>query len=203
MPKLEFWYDFASTYSYLSAMRIEALADVAGVEITYRPFLLGPIFKAQGLDTSPFVLNPTKGQYMARDIARIATTRGLAFHMPEPFPAHSLLAARIGMIAEDEGWIGPYTRAVFDAEFAERANIASPDALAPAIADVGQDAARVLARAGADVVKSALRSRSEAAAEKGIFGAPTFVSEDGELFWGDDRLEQALAWANRVERRSG
>ncbi len=202
MPKLEFWYDFASTYSYLSAMRIEALADVAGVEIAYRPFLLGPIFKSQGLDTSPFVLNPAKGRYMARDIARIASARGLAFHVPEPFPAHSLLAARVGMIAEQEGWIGAYTRAVFDAEFAGRANIAASDSLAPAIAGVGHDPDLVLARAGSDVVKSALRSRSEAAAEKGIFGAPTFIAEDGELFWGDDRLEQALEWANSVERRS-
>ena len=53
-PKLEFWYDFASTYSYLSAMRIEALAAPAGVEIVWRPFLLGPIFQAQGWTTSPF-----------------------------------------------------------------------------------------------------------------------------------------------------
>jgi 2-hydroxychromene-2-carboxylate isomerase len=203
MPKLEFWYDFASTYSYLSAMRIEALAAAAGVEIAYRPFLLGPIFKAQGLDTSPFVLNPIKGEYMARDIARIATKRRLAFHVPDPFPAHSLLAARIGMIAEEEGWIGPYTRAVFEAEFAGRANIATPEALSLAIAVAGHDPAQVLARAGSDAVKSALRSRSEAAAGKGIFGAPTFISGDGELFWGDDRLEQALAWTGRIDNRPG
>ena len=78
MPKLEFWYDFASTYSYLTAIRIEDLAGTAGVEIAYRPFLLGPIFKAQGLENSPFVLNPVKGRYMARDIGRIATARGCA-----------------------------------------------------------------------------------------------------------------------------
>jgi len=203
MPKLEFWYDFASTYSYLSAMRIEALAAAAGVEIAYRPFLLGPIFKAQGLDTSPFVLNPTKGQYMAQDIARIATKRGLTFHVPEPFPAHSLLAARIGMIAEEEGWIGAFTRAVFDAEFAGRANIAAPETLAQVVAGLGHDPAQVLARAGSDAVKSALRSRSEVAAGKRIFGAPTFIAEDGELFWGDDRLEQALAWTGSIDNRPG
>jgi 2-hydroxychromene-2-carboxylate isomerase len=203
MPKLEFWYDFASTYSYLSAMRIEALADAAGVEIVYRPFLLGPIFRAQGLNTSPFVLNPAKGQYMARDIARIAATRGLSFHVPEPFPAHSVLAARIGTVAEEEGWIAPFTRAVFDAEFAGRANIAAPEILAHAVAGLGRDPAQVLERASSDAVKSALRSRTEAAAGKDIFGAPTFISEDGELFWGDDRLEQALAWAGSAESRSG
>ncbi len=195
MPKLEFWYDFASTYSYLSAMRIEAVARTAGVEIAYRPFLLGPIFKSQGLTTSPFVLNPAKGRYMARDIARIATARGLAFHVPEPFPAHSLAAARMGLVAEEDGWIGAFTQAVFAAEFGERADISVHDTLARIVADLGEDPARVVARANSDEIKSALRTRTEAAAEKGIFGAPTFITEDGELFWGDDRLDAALAWA--------
>lgn len=201
MPKLEFWYDFASSYSYLAAMRIDALAGAAGVEIVYRPFLLGPIFKAHGLTTSPFVANPTKGKYMARDIARISAVRGMAFHVPEPFPAHSLAAARIGMIAEEEGWIGPFTRAVFATEFADRADIAAPETLARIIGKLGHDPARVMARTGADEVKSALRARTEAAAGKGIFGAPTFIAEDGELFWGDDRLEDALIWATGACKR--
>ncbi len=202
MPKLEFWYDFASTYSYLSAMRIEAVARTAGVEIAYRPFLLGPIFKAQGLTTSPFVLNLAKGRYMARDIARIATARGLAFHVPEPFPAHSLAAARIGLVAEEDGWIGAFTQAVFSAEFGERADISVHDTLARIVADLGEDPARVVARANSDEIKSALRTRTEAAAEKGIFGAPTFITEDGELFWGDDRLDAALAWAKGSGKRT-
>ncbi len=195
MPKLEFWYDFASTYSYLTAMRIEDLAGAAGVGIDYRPFLLGPIFKAQGLTTSPFVLNIAKGRYMARDIGRIAAARGCAFHMPETFPANSLAAARIAMVAEQEGWIGPFTRAVFAAEFADRADIAAPETLARIVTDLGRDPARLLARTASDEVKSALRVRTEAAAAKGIFGAPTFITEDEEIFWGDDRLDVALAWA--------
>lgn len=202
MPKLEFWYDFASTYSYLSAMRIEAVAGTAGVEIAYRPFLLGPIFKAQGLTTSPFVLNPAKGRYMARDIARIATARGLAFHVPEPFPAHSLAAARIGLVAEEDGWIGAFTQAVFAAEFGERADISAHETLARIVADLGEDPAQIMARANSDEIKSALRRRTEAAAEKGIFGAPTFIAEDGELFWGDDRLDAALAWAKGSGKRT-
>jgi 2-hydroxychromene-2-carboxylate isomerase len=203
MPRLEFWYDFASTYSYLAAMRIEALAAAAQVEIAYRPFLLGPIFKAQGLTTSPFVLNPTKGRYMARDIARIAAARGIAFHMPEPFPAHSLAPARIGMVAEAEGWIGPFTKAVFTAEFAARADIAAHETLDLIVAGLGHDPARIMVRAGSDEVKLALRSRTEAADGKGIFGAPTFITEDGELFWGDDRLETALAWVSGSGNRIG
>jgi 2-hydroxychromene-2-carboxylate isomerase len=195
MPKLEFWYDFASTYSYLTAMRVEPMAAAAGVRIIYRPFLLGPIFKAQGLTTSPFALNPAKGRYMARDIARTAAARGLAFQVPEAFPAHSLLAARLGIVAEEGGWIGPFTRAVFAAEFSAHADIAVPSTLARIVTDLGEDAERAFDGAHSDSVKSTLRARTENAAAKGIFGAPSFITEDGELFWGDDRLDAALDWS--------
>ena len=102
MPKLEFWYDFASTYSYLSAVRIEPLAAAAGVEIAHRPFLLGPIFKAQGLTTSPFVLNPAKGRYMWRDLERICAAGGIAFRKPSAFPRTSVLGARLVTTALNE-----------------------------------------------------------------------------------------------------
>ncbi len=197
MSEIAFWYDFASTYSYLSAMRIEALAAETGVRVTYHPFLLGPIFKEQGLNTSPFVVNPGKGRYMARDISRIAAARGLEFHMPEPFPAHSLNAARIGMVAAAEGWIAPYTQAVFAAEFARREDISTNDVLARIVSGLGHDPARIFAAASTTETKAALREATATAAGIGIFGAPTFMTPDGELFWGDDRLEQALAWARK------
>ena len=106
--KLEFWYEFASTYSYLSAMRIEALATAAGVAVEWKPFLLGPIFKAQGWDTSPFNLYPAKGRYMVRDLQRLAAGRGLRFALPAPFPQNSLAAARLALVGGDEGWIAPF-----------------------------------------------------------------------------------------------
>ncbi len=198
MPKLEFWYDFASTYSYLSAMRIDAAAEKARIEVIYRPFLLGPIFKAQGWSTSPFNLFPAKGQYMVRDIARLAAVRGLPFRMPETFPANGLQAARLALSGETEGWIAPFTRAVFEAEFGEKHDITDPGVLASALQRIGVDAKAALARSTTPEIKERLRAQTEVASARGIFGAPTFIATDGEFFWGDDRLDQAIAWTMHI-----
>ena len=98
MAKLEFWYEFASTYSYLSAMRIEEMAREAGVEVQWRPFLLGPIFVAQGWTTSPFSIYAAKGRNMWRDMERLTAARGLGFRKPDPFPQNGLHAARLALI---------------------------------------------------------------------------------------------------------
>jgi len=195
-PKLEFWYEFASTYSYLSAMRIEALAAAAGVAIAWKPFLLGPIFKAQGWDTSPFNLYPAKGRYMVRDLERLAADRGLAFALPAVFPQNSLRAARLALIGGDEGWIAPFTRAVYLAEFAHGLDISDRQALGPVLQSLHLDSERIFARIEQADIKERLRRQTAEAQARGIFGAPSFLVGE-ELFWGDDRLEQALAWAKR------
>src|SRR5881394_2324983 len=122
-PVLDFWFDFASTYSYLTAARIRPLAAAAKVRVRFRPFLLGPIFKAQGWNTSPFNLYPAKGRYMVRDCARQCADLGIAFRLPEPFPASSLLASRVALAGLDEGWGEEFSREVYRAEFAEGRNI--------------------------------------------------------------------------------
>lgn len=195
MSRLDFWFEFASTYSYLSAMRIETLAAEAGVTVVWRPFLLGPIFKAQGWSTSPFNLYPAKGRYMVRDIERIAADRGLAFRMPPTFPVNGLLAARLATVGVAEGWVAHFTRAAYEAQFARGRDIADPAVLADLLADLGLDPQAVLATAASDPTKTALRAATEEAIRLGVFGAPSFVTEDGEIFWGDDRLRRALAWA--------
>jgi 2-hydroxychromene-2-carboxylate isomerase len=195
MARLTFWYEFASTYSYLSAMRIEAAAAAAGVEIAWQPFLLGPIFKAQGWTTSPFNIYPAKGRYMVRDVGRIAAARGLAFQMPDPFPANALKAARLAVVGTEQGWVAPFSKAVFAAEFAHGKDIASETELQAILEGLGLDAPRILKRSNEGDIKEGLRTATGRAAALGIFGAPTFITEDGELFWGDDRLELALAYA--------
>lgn len=191
---LTFWYDFASTYSYLSAMRVEAMASERGVRVQWRPFLLGPIFVSQGWSTSPFNVYPAKGRYMVRDMQRLAVARGLAFAMPTPFPQNSLLAARVGTVGVAEGWIADFTRSVYEAEFAQGRDISSPVVLSGLLAKIGQDADRVLAAAQTQANKDALRATTDEAVRRDIFGAPSFTV-GSDLYWGDDRLEMAIAAA--------
>lgn len=191
---LEFWYEFASTYSYLTALRIDTLTADAGVTLIWRPFLLGPIFHAQGWTSSPFNIYPAKGRHMVRDIERIAARRGHAFRMPDVFPANGLLAARVALCGERNGWIAPFSRAVYEAEFAGGADISNTAVLKDILKALNLDADAILKEAYSPEIKDALRQQSARAQQLDIFGAPTFITPDGELFWGDDRLEQAIAW---------
>ena len=103
-PSIYFWFEFASTYSYPAVMRIRPLAEAAGVTARFRPFLLGPIFKAQGWATSPFNLYPAKGRHMWRDLERLFADSNLPFRRPDPFPQHSLLAARVALAGLEQDW---------------------------------------------------------------------------------------------------
>jgi 2-hydroxychromene-2-carboxylate isomerase len=193
-PRIEFWHELASTYSYLAAMRIEALASAAGVEVVWKPLLLGPIFRTQGWDTSPFNIYPAKGRYMVRDMERLAAARGLPFRLPSPFPQNSLHAARLALVGHAEGWGAAYTRAAYEAQFARGANIGDKGVLRDILKGLGVDVDAALARSETADMKQRLRQQTEDAQELGIFGAPSFLA-GGELFWGDDRLEPALAAA--------
>ena len=102
MASAEFWYEFASTYSYPAALRVGALAEARGVSLAWRPFLLGPIFAAQGWRDSPFNIYPNKGRYMWRDLERTCAAMGVPLVRPEPFPQASLLAARVALALEGE-----------------------------------------------------------------------------------------------------
>jgi 2-hydroxychromene-2-carboxylate isomerase len=196
-PTLDFWLDYASSYSYPAAERIGALAQSAGVAVRWRPFLLGPIFQAQGWTTSPFNIYEHKGRYMWRDLERICERLGLAFQRLEQFPQNSLLAARVAIVGFAEGWGEEFSRAVYRAEFGERQNIGDSLVIFRILDKLKRDAAAVLARATTAETKARLRGETEEAQRIGIFGAPSFVTADGELFWGNDRLEDALAWARR------
>ncbi|QCI62807.1 2-hydroxychromene-2-carboxylate isomerase [Phreatobacter stygius] len=196
-PSIDFFYEFASSYSYPAAMRAGEVAERAGVTLRWRPFLLGPIFADLGLTTSPFNTQPAKGRYMWRDLQRTMAAASLPFRMPDPFPQNSLLAARVATALPDDGKRAAFSRAVYRAAFGDGAQIADAEVLGRLLRDIGVEPAPLLVAAGSDAVKQALRAAVEAAKAAGIFGAPSFVTADGELFWGNDRLDQAVAWAAR------
>jgi 2-hydroxychromene-2-carboxylate isomerase len=194
-PSLELWFEFASTYSYPAVERIESLAAPHGVTVEWRPFLLGPIFRAQGWNDSPFNIYPVKGRYMWRDLERLTAKYGLPFRHPTTFPRSGLLAARIACIATSQPWCAAFIRRVYRANFAEDRDIATPEVLRDILTDLGQSAPDILTRANADDTKRQLRDQTDRAITLGIFGAPTCVVGP-ELFWGHDRLEDAITWAS-------
>jgi 2-hydroxychromene-2-carboxylate isomerase len=191
---VDFWFEFASSYSYLSVMRIEPLAREAGVTVRWRPFLLGPVFLSLGWNDSPFNIYPPKGRYMWRDLARLSAKYGLPFRVPSRFPRNGLLAARVAMTGADQPWIGDFARAVMQANFAEDREIAETMVIEEILARLGLPTAALLEQANSPENKQNLRRQTEQAGELGLFGAPSFITPDGEIFWGNDRLEDALAW---------
>jgi 2-hydroxychromene-2-carboxylate isomerase len=192
--KLEFWFEYASSYSYPAAFAVGDTCRAAGVELVWKPFILGPIFAAQGWNSSPFKLYPAKGRYMVRDLERICEKAGLPFRLnPDmDWPQFSVAAARIGLIGAQEGWVEDFTKRLFTLEFGDNLDISKDETLRRALDGVA-DADRVLAESRQRDAKTALRAQVDEAVSAGIFGAPTYRIGE-EIFWGGDRLADALAW---------
>lgn len=198
--KVQFWFEFASTYSYLSAMRAEDVANEQGITLDWRPFLLGVIFKQDlGYADSPFNKHPKKRDYMWADIDRQSQLRGLpALTIPEQFPQNGLLAARISCALYQDERLPVFVRSVFRAQFQYGEDISNPEIMFDILTQNGFDAPSIMEKANKKKAKKRLRDHTEQADHMGIFGAPNFVTSDGELFWGDDRMESAFAWAKRL-----
>jgi len=188
---MDLWFDLASNYSYLTLMRIDALAERAGVSVRWEPFLLGPVFEAFGWKSSPFVLQKEKGAYVWKDMERQAAKYGLPWKKPARFPQNTVLPIRVALSGRDAPWVPPFCRALSRANFAEDRDISTVEAVREALASLGLPADEILARAQSAEEKPRLRAQVQRAQALGIFGAPTFFV-DGEMYWGNDRLEDAL-----------
>ncbi|MHA2943505.1 DsbA family protein [Ralstonia mannitolilytica] len=193
-PAVEFWFDFGSNYSYLSAMRIEAAAARLGVRVVWGPFLLGPIFRSFGWNSSPLVLQEAKGHYMWQDIARECAKYGVPWVRPSTFPRNAVLPARVALLGAHEPWIGAFCQHMMLRNFAQDQDIHTAEVVGEALAALGLPAEEILILAQSGAVKQALREQTGAAQVRGIFGAPTFFVGNA-MFWGNDRLDDALACA--------
>lgn len=190
---LEFYFDFSSPYGYFASTRIDDIGARHGREVAWRPFLLGIAFKTTG--QVPLVQQPIRGDYHRHDFARSARRLGLPFRMPEAFPFLSLAAARAyyWLLDTDPGKAKALARTVYHAAFGEGRSVTPAETVADLVEPLGIDRAALLAAVDDPVIKKRLKSETEAAIARGVFGSP-FVFVDGEPFWGSDRLEQVDAW---------
>jgi 2-hydroxychromene-2-carboxylate isomerase len=193
MAMIDFWYSIGSTYSYLTVMRLSGVAQTAGIDFRWRPFNVRHVMMAQ--NNIPFKDKPEKTAHMWRDIERRAARYGLAPTIPAPYPLPGLvLANQVATLGAEEGWGEAYTRATYRRWF-EVGQPAGEDAnLSDSLSEIGEDPIRVIEAAQASRIVEALALATNQAMEVGVFGSPSFLV-DGELFWGDDRLEDAINWA--------
>jgi 2-hydroxychromene-2-carboxylate isomerase len=190
---LEFFFDYGSPYSYLASTQVEALARRAGAELKWRPFLLGAVFKATG-NISP-AANAYKARYMYKDLVDWTRRYELPdFVLPDGFPASSLLADRLGLVAQERGMLPAFTQALYREVFAKGKDVSDVAVLRGVLAGTGMPTDESLARAEAPEIKQRLRDNTEDAVTRGAFGAPTFfIGED--MYFGNDRMmlvEKAL-----------
>lgn len=192
----EFFFFYGSIHSYLSAMRIEATASQAGVSVRWRPFNLREILIEQ--NNTAFTRNEVKMNYLWHDVERRAARHGIPFAGRAPYPADpDLLALRVGLIAAQEGWCAHYSRATFQGWFIDRLAPGVGDHVERVLSSLGKsldECADIVARAKSAEGSHLMQEATDAARTLGIFGAPTFAAGT-EIFWGDDRLEEALAFA--------
>jgi 2-hydroxychromene-2-carboxylate isomerase len=189
---IDFWFSIGSTYTYLTVMRLPALAEATGVPFRWRPFDVRAILV--DLKHTPFPRESPKTAYMWRDLGRRAQMHGLPFAGPVAYPLKDLaLLNRIALDALPEGWGVPFVQAVYRGWFGSRQDPSTPEALAATLRGLGRDADADLRRADTPESAGRLARETDEARAAGIFGAPAFAV-GGELFWGDDRLENALEW---------
>ncbi|KAB2912592.1 MAG: 2-hydroxychromene-2-carboxylate isomerase [Hyphomicrobiaceae bacterium] len=195
MPRhdeIEFWFSIGSTYTYLTVSRLHQVAAARGVRFRWRPFSVRAIM--QEMNNVPFATKPIKLDYMWRDVERRASLYGLPIRVPAPYPLKEFdLANRVAVLGQAEGWCADYVRAAYRRWFVEGKEAGSEPNLSESLAEIGQVPSRVIPLARSDAIGQAYATATEEARRLKIFGAPTFVTR-GEVFWGDDRLDDAVAW---------
>jgi 2-hydroxychromene-2-carboxylate isomerase len=188
MASLEFFFDYGSPYSYLADTRLAGLSARSGQEVTYRPMLLGGVFKATG-NQSPFV-EPVEAKraYFSTELTRWVRHLDVAFAHNAHFPINTLTLMRTAHAARALDVFKPFHEAIYPAFWTQGADLGKPEIIVEVLNAAGLEGQRIVNSGQDSEVKAALRATTEEAVERGVFGAPTFFV-DGEMFFGNDRLE--------------
>ena len=193
LATIDFWFCVGSTYTYLTAMRVDQVAERECVEFHWRPFSCRILMTEQ--NNIPFRGKPVKMSYMWRDIERRAAMYGLPVRVPVPYGLTEYdLVNRIAILASREGWCRDYVKESYRRWFQDGKEISLNPTLGQVLRAIGQDPERVLSAAGTETVEQSYKAATDEARRLNVFGSPTFVIGQ-EVFWGDDRLEDAVQWA--------
>jgi 2-hydroxychromene-2-carboxylate isomerase len=192
MQNIDFFYFFGSGYAYLSVLRIAELASAAHVKVNWRPFNVRVAMKENNVALRTEAL---KVKYLWRDIERRAAVDRVPFvQKPIWTTDPDLLANRVGIVAAQGGWCEAYTVASFKAWYLDGMGLGERACFEKVLLTLGKDVDAVIAEAQTPAIGKIFAQETELALSHGVFGSPSFVVGD-EMFWGDDRLEEAIAWA--------
>ncbi|MCQ8896484.1 2-hydroxychromene-2-carboxylate isomerase [Limnobacter humi] len=191
-PRIDLYFDFSSPYSYLSVARVHRITQPLNITVRLLPIALGAIFQKLGWQSSPFLAQPRKLDYMWTDVARQARKYHLEFRQPTQFPVGSIQAARIANAYADASWHDSFCLQVLRAYFVHNQDIAQPEVISRILRGLDLNPEETMANASAEESKGLLRALTAQADALNVFGAPSLVVGQ-ELFWGDDRLEDAVA----------
>ncbi len=192
MTRLEFFYDLTSPWTYLAFTGIRPMAQQYGVEVEWRPHLVGGVFNTVNQDLyakrEAAFSNERITRYTLKDLADWARLRGIDMHWPSFHPANAVKCMRGCFVAEDEGVLLPYSQAVFEAYWGRMEDISDETVLAQIAAGVGLDSETFLAAIGRQEVKDKLRANTDELIERGGFGSPTIFIDGDDMYFGNDRL---------------
>ncbi len=190
---VEFWFDFSSPYAYIASTLIDDIADEYGRTVTWRPFLLGVVFKETG--NASLISQPLKGAYSRHDLERTARFFEVPFKLPDPFPVATQATARAfyWLDRQDPDLAKDFAASCLHSFFAEGHDISKPEVIADVAKALGADSEALLEAIQTPDVKALLKDATDAAIAKGVCGAPFFFV-DGEPFWGADRLWMVEEW---------
>ncbi|MEM9124161.1 MAG: 2-hydroxychromene-2-carboxylate isomerase, partial [Pseudomonadota bacterium] len=192
-PEIDFWYSIGSTYSFLTIMRLDDWSAEHDATVRWRPFNVRTVMSQQ--KNIPFAGKPVKSAYMWRDIERRAAKYHIHASLPAPYPISDLaLANQVALLGAQDGWTKDFTQNLYRIWFEDGVEAGSESAVSEALLRCQQDPRLTLARARSPEAVAALATETDRAVQLGVFGAPSLVVR-GEVFWGDDRLDDALSWA--------
>jgi len=197
MRKIEFWYSIGSTYTYLSTQRLAQIETENEVIFEWSPFSVRS--RMIEMENVPFMAEKKRDKidYMWRDVQRRANFYGFNAKVPAPYPLKEFdLANKVAILGKDQGWIKEYTILTYKKWFLEHLEPGSEPNLSSTLKEIGLDSDNVIKQAQTDEIEQKYLKNTEMAKNKGIFGSPTFIVEN-EVFWGDDRCEDAIKWLSK------